>query len=222
MSQTQMEGEVVREIIEQQATEESAGLDWIQITLFSVLGFTVLLILIAVFLPKIENALVYNPMTDEMLKWFAYIFMGFCAVGLVCIFWKAIRIPTGIALGVYFIIFICTLVSFKGFEKIDFMRHKHDTPTPRLCEVTKHEFSVDKRTYTDRDANGYEIRTREKTTVTYTMHLAFEGDKRKYEFEKNKALPFYDNVSLGDKAEAQCITGSHGIMYIVGLSPVNN
>ena len=196
---------------------EETGLDGIQIAILSVLGLLVVLILVAIFLPKIDNALVYNPLSDEIVKWFAYIFMGFCAVGLACIFWKAIRIPTGIALGVYFIIFMYTLVCIKAYEKIDFMRHKHDVPVLRPCKVTKHEFSVEKRTYTDTDAHGRQIREREVTKVTFAMDLAFDGDERKYEFSEDKHLPFYDNVSLDDKAEAQCINSSHGIMYIVGL-----
>lgn len=184
--------------------------------IFSLLGLTVLLILIALLLPKVDNALIYDPVLDNVLKWFAYVFMGFCVVGIVCIFWEAIRIPAGVALGVYFLVFLSTLVCFKGYEKILYMQHKHDYPKVQPCEITKHEYEVEKRVYTDENEYGRVVRKREVSKVTFNMHIKFTDSGQELEFSETKSLPFYDNVMLGDKALAKCVYVGQ-ILFIVGL-----
>lgn len=194
----------------------------ITIAFLSLLGLIILLIVVAIALPKVDKALVYDPQSDKALEYFAYIFMGFCAVGLLCIFWEAIRIPVGVALGVYFLAFIVTIVCFKGYEKIAYMQHKNDYPVVRNCEVTKHEFEIEKRTVTDKDADGYVRGEREISKVKYYMTLQFEDEEKAYEFDcDSQVLPFYDDVRLGDKALAKCVYVGK-LLFIVGLDKIDN
>ena len=155
-------------------------------------------------------------MTDKILTYFAYALSVFAVLGLICIFWKAARIPTAILLGLYFMAMIISIVCVKGFEKIDYLRHKADTPKMRLCEVTKHELDIEQRTYTDKDIDGY-ARTHDYSKATFKMNLTFSDDGKEYEFSENKRMPFFDLVRTGDQAEAACVEGSAGIIYIVGI-----
>jgi len=193
--------------------------DLLRVVMYGViglLGLTVLLVILAFVLPSVDNALISDPASDRALEWFAYIFMIFCAVGLVCIFWKAIRIPTGVAVGIYFLVFLSTILCFKVYEKILYMQHKGDVPVVRTCEVTKHEFEIEKRIVTDRDEDGDIIREREVSRAKFAMNLKFDDEEKECEFSRDNSLPFYDNVKMGDRAQAQCVN-THGVLFIVGL-----
>ena len=212
----QIDKELVRDIIEQQANETPVIYGWLRFVLLGVLVLTVLLCITAVLLPKIQDALVINPLTDKIMTRFAYLLAVFAVLGLLCIFWKAVRIPTAILLFLYFMAMIASIVCVKGYEKIDYLRHKSDTPTIRPCEVTKHEFDIEQRTYKDKDDNGYE-RIRDYSKATFKMNLTFADDGKEYEFSEDKRMPFYDVVRAGDRAEAACVKGSADIVFIVDL-----
>lgn len=219
-----MNQEIVQEVMEQQAGEMTFTDQLIRVVALGALGvlaLTVVLIIIALILPKVEYALIWDPMCDKALKWCAYVFMGFCGVGLLCIFWKAIRIPTAAAVGVYLLLFLATVVGFKCYEKFVFMQHKNDAPKVRMCEVTKHEFEIEKRTITDRDRDGYVLSEREVSKARYYMTLKFDDEEKALEFDQDHHLPFYNKVKLGDRAQAKCVY-ANGMMFIVGLDVLEN
>lgn len=146
---------------------------------------------------QVTEVLVVNPVGDTLIRWFAYTSGVFVVLGLLCIFWKAVRVPTLVALGVYFLLFIGTCVAIKIFESVDYKHHRKDMPQARYCRVTKHRLEGDRNLY---------------------LNLLMDGEEKELEFlDNNGYLPFYDNVDLGDRAKAQCIQGSAEMVYIVSL-----
>lgn len=172
----------------------------LRIILLSALAFTAVLCGLLYFFHPVKGVLVIHPIGEALIRWFAYAAGVFVVLGIICIFCKAVRTPTVVALGCYVMLFLCTCVGIKIFESVDYKRHKKDMPRPRYCMVTKHEIA---------ETN---------TGKTYYMTLFFEDDEKEQEFSDNTApLPFYSHVKLNDRARAQCIQGSAGMVYIVSL-----
>jgi len=159
----------------------------------------------AVFLfQPVKHVLVWNPIGETLIRWFAYACALLAVLGLLCIFWKAVRIPTAIVLGVYFMLFLDTCVIIKMFESTDYRMHKNDTPHARYGTITKHK----------EEGTGQ--------GTTYYLNIRFDGEDKEWEFSDNTdQLLFYNNVELDDRARAQCIQGALGTTYIVSLKRAN-
>lgn len=152
------------------------------------------------FFHPVKDVLVWNPVGDTVIRWFAYASAILVILGLLCIFWKAVRIPTAIVLGVYFMLFLNACVLIKIHESLDYKIHGNDRPQPRYGTITKHK----------------EEWTNQGTTVY--LNILIDGEKREWEFSDNRELlPFFDNVAQDDRARAQCIQGGLGTVYIVSL-----
>ena len=77
--------------------------------IFASLGITVVLCVSLYFFKPVEGILVYDPVGTKLIHFFAYASLTFVALGIMCIFWTKIRIPVGIALGFYVLLFLCSL-----------------------------------------------------------------------------------------------------------------
>ena len=175
--------------------------DHLRTIILGSLGFTVLLCVSLYFFKPAEGVLVYDPVGDKLIRYFAYGFGVFAVIGIVCIFVKSIRIPIGIAFGMYVLMFLCVCVLLKMHESVAFKKHKNDIREARYCTVTKHRLEGDR---------------------NYYLNLQFDGEENEWEFlDNNGHLLFFDNVELGDRACARCVKGSFGITYIFSLKRVN-
>lgn len=170
--------------------------------IFASLGITVVLCVSLYFFKPVEGILVYDPVGTKLIHFFAYASLTFVALGIMCIFWTKIRIPVGIALGFYVLLFLCTCVLIKIRESVEYKRHKSDLTELRYCSVTKHKQEGERNLY---------------------LNLLFDGEENELEFSDNTgSLPFFENVHLGDRAQAQCLHGSLGLLYIVSLRPTDD
>ena len=161
------------------------------------LGVTVAICVSLYFFKPVEGMLVYDPLGTKLIHFFAYASAIFVVLGILCISWKNLRIPTAVALGFYVMLFLSTCVLLKIRESVEYKRHKFDQTEVRYCTVTKHKVEGDRNLY---------------------LNLQFEDNEEELEFSDNNGyLPFFDNVSLDDRARAGCLRGSLGIVYIVSL-----
>ena len=181
--------------------QETSGLDPIQIAIFTLLGITVLLCVSLYFFPSVKgDVLVINPLSTKLIVWCAYGFGIFALLGLMCIFWKEIRLWVGLALGVYVLFFIWVCVLTKIHESMAWMIHQDDHPVVKTCKITKHKI--------ESTPQG----------ETYYMNLVFTGEIQEREFSDNtKPLPFYEGLSQGARAKAECIECPLGVQFIVAI-----
>ena len=161
------------------------------------LGITALICVSLYFFEPVEGMLIYDPFGTRLIHIFAYASAVFVVLGLMCIFWTKIRRPVAVALGFYVMLFLCVCVLVKIRESAEYKRHEFNQAEVRYCTVTKHKLEGDRNLY---------------------LNLLFDGEEDEVEFSDNNGyLPFYENVCLDDRARAQCIRGSLGILYIVSL-----
>lgn len=165
------------------------------------LGITFVICVSLYFFKPVEGILVYDPIGNKLIRLFAYASGVFVLLGLMCIFWAGIRRPAAVSLGFYVMLFLCTCVLLKIRESVEYKRHQSDRPEVRYCTVTKHKLEGDRNRY---------------------LYLLFDGEEKEIEFSDNNGyLPFFEDVCLGDRAQAKCIQGSGEIRYIVSLYSID-
>lgn len=179
---------------------ENATTDYLRMIILGSMAFTAFLCVLLFCFQPVKNVLVFNPVWEKMVRWIAYASVIFMVLGILCIFWEAVRIPTVIALGFYFMFFLCVCVISRMCESIDYWSHKNDTPVLKECTITKHKIEATNQ------------------GQTYYLNLVFDGESRECEFSENtKPLLFFDHVKEGDRAQAEYIQGALGLRYIVSL-----
>jgi hypothetical protein len=181
--------------------QETAGLDPIQIAIFTLLGLTLILCVSLYFFPSVKgDVLVINPLGTKLIVWCAYGFGIFALLGLMCIFWHEIRIPVAIGLGIYVIFFLWVCVLGKIHESLAWQIHQDDHAVVKTCKITKHKI--------------------ESTPQgdTYYLNLVFSGETKEQEFSENsKPLPFYEGLGQGARAKAEVIECPMGVKFIIAL-----
>ena len=106
------------------------------------------LIMYLPFIPKMGNVLVMNPIGDKVVKITVWGLTVFVVLGILCIFFKSVRLPTAIVFGVYLLGF-CILAEINDtYKRIDWNLHKNQKREMRECVITLRKVACSGATYT--------------------------------------------------------------------------
>ena len=168
------------------------------------IGLTVIAAIVALALPDIDDVLIVHSILDQIIVGFAYGLALPAVMGLICIFWKPLRLPTAVVLGLYLIGFVAALCIGKGIEKTSYMLHKSDRAATRYAVVTEHQYI-------------------NSETAKFRMNFRFMDDGTEKTFEETEQpMPFYYCAEEGDTVRVQYIKGAGNVDFIVGVRKVMN